>query len=198
MEKERDVVRVERSFHVNRAAAGERPMRLRELSLAEAHEASVNVASDIHRMKMATLDLDRPRKASEAFSGMGTYAKSKLANVMFTYALARRLTGQDVTVNSLHPGGVASGFGRDMNGLVKLVFKVVRPFLITPERGAETSIYLASSPEVQGISGRYFAKSKAVPSSRASLDEALQERLWNVTLQQLKLTDSAVLAAAAA
>jgi short-subunit dehydrogenase len=105
--------------------------------------------------------------------------------VLFTYALARRLKGTAVTANCLHPGGVATGFGQNTPGALQLLLRLARPFLITPEQGAATSIYLASSPDVEGISGGYFAKCKPTRSSAASHDEALQERLWALSLRQI-------------
>lgn len=119
------------------------------------------------------------------YGGIRAYSQSKLANVLFTYALARRLEGTGVTANCLHPGGVATGFGQNTRGALKLLMKVARPFLITAEQGAATSIYLASAPDIEGVSGRYFAKCKPVRSSAASHDEALQERLWALSLRQI-------------
>ncbi len=113
------------------------------------------------------------------YSGFGAYSASKLANVMFTYALSRRLKGAGVTINALHPGVVGTtGFGNNTGGIMKLVFLLIKRFALSPEKGAETTVYLASSNEVEGVTSKYFDKKKAVPSSALSMDEAAQERLW--------------------
>jgi NAD(P)-dependent dehydrogenase (short-subunit alcohol dehydrogenase family) len=105
--------------------------------------------------------------------------------VLFTYALARRLEGTRVTANALHPGVVASGFGHNDGGWVKWGFTLIRPFLISPEKGAGTSLYLATSPEVEGISGKYFSRSREKRSSGESYDITVQERLWEVSERQV-------------
>jgi retinol dehydrogenase 14 len=115
----------------------------------------------------------------QRYSSFGAYSASKLANVMFTYALARRLAGTGVTVNALHPGVVGTNFGSNAkSALWRGVASLAKAFAMPPERGAETSVYLASSGEVEGVSGQYFDKKKAVASSALSHDEAAQERLW--------------------
>ncbi len=142
----------------------------------------VNVSSAAHsRAKIDFDDLNGERK----YSGMSAYGQSKLANVLFTYELARKLEGTGVTTNALHPGVVRTGFGRNSTGLFGAgfaLFHVIgRPFLLTPERGAETSIYLASSPDVGGVTGKYFAKKKAVETSALSYDTDVAQRLWQVS-----------------
>jgi retinol dehydrogenase-12 len=147
----------------------------------------INVASNMHGR--GTIDFD-DLQGENRFDGMRAYSQAKLANVLFTYALARRLAGTGVTVNCLHPGAVASGMGRDMKGFMRFFQTVlIRPFQISPEQGAATSIHLASSPDVEGVSGQYFVKSKAVSSSRASHDMALQDRLWQLSLVQIGQAD---------
>jgi NAD(P)-dependent dehydrogenase (short-subunit alcohol dehydrogenase family) len=148
---------------------------------ASAPSRIVNVASGAHMAgKMNFDDLQGEKK----FSGMGAYAQAKLANILFTFALSRRLAGKGVTANCLHPGVVATGFGHNTPGLVKTLVSLLRPFLITPEKGAATSIYLASSPDVADVSGKYFAKCKPIASSKLSTDVAVQEKLWEVSLRQ--------------
>ena len=120
---------------------------------------------------------------------MGMYDNSKLANIMFTYELARRLEGSSVTANVLHPGFVATGFGSNNTGLLKLMISVVGRFGMTPEQGADTLIYLASSPQVIGVSGKYWQKRKAIRSSSASYDEAAQKKLWTVSEQMIGLAE---------
>ena len=101
---------------------------------------------------------------------------------MFTYELARRLEGTGVTATVLHPGVVNTGFGaEDPSSIFKFVVPLVRPFMKTPQQGAATSIYLASSPEVEGVTGRYFAKEKPQTSSKASYDVDAAARLWQVS-----------------
>jgi NAD(P)-dependent dehydrogenase (short-subunit alcohol dehydrogenase family) len=109
------------------------------------------------------------------------YNQSKLANVLFTYELARRLNGTGVTVNSYEPGMTATDFGSEYTGFKKFMAKVWRPFMVTPEKAAETAIYLASSPEVAGVTGKHFARRKEVRSSKASYDAVAARRLWEVS-----------------
>ena len=102
--------------------------------------------------------------------------------MLFTYELARRLEGTGVTVNCVHPGVVRSNFGRDdLEPVMRLLTPLVRPFMRSPERGADTSVWLASSPEVEGVTGRYYARRRARRSSRRSYDTELARRLWRVS-----------------
>lgn len=117
------------------------------------------------------------------YSQFGVYSETKFYNVLFTYELARRLAGTDITANCLHPGFVASGFGKNDAWYMKLAMSIVRPAQITAAKGAETSIYLASSPDVDNVTGKYFDKCKAVESSKASYDEAAARRLWEISEQ---------------
>jgi NAD(P)-dependent dehydrogenase (short-subunit alcohol dehydrogenase family) len=144
----------------------------------------VNVASQAHLR--AKLDMD-DLMSEKSYSAFRVYGNSKLCNILFTYELARRLAGKPVTANCLHPGVVATGFGRNEEGLFKLAVRLASVFFITPEKGARTQIYLASSPEVEGVSGKYFDKCKERRSRPSSYDEALQKRLWDrsVALTQL-------------
>lgn len=112
---------------------------------------------------------------------MRAYGQSKLALVLSTYELARRLEGTGVTANCLHPGFVATNIAqRDMPGIVRLLAKPIFLFGISPEKGAKTSIYLASSPEVEGITGKYFDKSVPKISAPLTHDVTLQHKLWQV------------------
>ena len=153
------------------------------LEKASAPARIVNVASAVHMG--GTIDFG-DLQGEKSYRGMRAYSQSKLANVLFTYALARRLEGSGVTANCLHPGAVATGFGHNTPGPFKLLVTLARPVLITAEQGAATSIYLASSPDVQGISGGYFVKCKLARSSAISHDHSLQEQLWALSLQQIK------------
>jgi NAD(P)-dependent dehydrogenase (short-subunit alcohol dehydrogenase family) len=146
--------------------------------LASAPARIVNVSSDAH--KMASIHFD-DLMSEKKYSAFSVYGMSKLANVLFTYELARRLEGSGVTANALHPGFVASNFGRSNGGMWNMFMPVVQLFAINPQAGAATSIYLASSPAVAGVSGQYFDKQRPVKSSPASYDTAAQRRLWEVS-----------------
>ena len=125
------------------------------------------------------------------YSGQTAYSQSKLANVMFTYELARRLEGTGVTANVLHPGVTRTAFGaEDPSWISKVILPLWRPFMRTPQRGAATSIYLASSPEVETVTGRYFAKRRQKTSSKASYDEDQAARLWEVSAHLVGLAPS--------
>lgn len=154
------------------AAAGSRPR-------------IVNVASAAHfRGHIDFDDIEGARR----FGAMRAYSQAKLGNVLFTYALARRLKGSGIGVNALHPGVINTGFAKDTGGLFGIGWNLIRPFLSTPERGAATSLHVASAPELDGVSGRYFSRAKPVISSRESRDEAVQERVWDLSLAQVGRT----------
>ncbi len=144
----------------------------------------VNVSSGAHTgAKQINFDDVEFKKG---YSGWTAYGQSKLANVMFTYELARRLDGTRVTVNALHPGFVATGFGHNNGGLMRTGMNVVQKIAAKkPEQGAATSIYLASSPQVEGVTGKYFSDSKETKSSSASLEVSAQQRLWALSEQMV-------------
>jgi NAD(P)-dependent dehydrogenase (short-subunit alcohol dehydrogenase family) len=172
---------LERTFAVNHLA----PFLLTHLLLDRLRSAAparvVTVSSGAQAM--GRIDFD-DLQGERSYSGQRAYNQSKLANVLFTYELARRLEGSGVTANALHPGVVRTAFGQeDSRGWMRLLLPVLRPFMKSPERGAETSIYLASSPDVEGVSGRYFAGSRPKSSSRASYDTAAAARLWQTSLE---------------
>jgi retinol dehydrogenase-12 len=145
----------------------------------------VNVASDAHNG--ASIDFDNIQKG-DRFSGWKAYQQSKLANILFTYELARRLEGSGVTVNTLHPGFVRTSIFREKGALGWLVRRAADLIALSPEQGARTSIYLASSPEVDGVSGCYFVKEKPAVSSPQSQDQGAAERLWKLSEQLTGLT----------
>ncbi len=122
-------------------------------------------------------------------AGWEGYKRSKLANLLFTYEIARRLEGSRVTANALHPGLVASNFGMNNRGLFRLAKPLINLFSISNEQGARTSIYLASSPEVEGVSGKYFVKCAPQRSSEASYDREAAARLWEVSASMTGLSD---------
>ena len=159
---------------------------LLDLLIASAPARIVNVSSGAHSFaKMNFNDLQGKQK----YSGFRAYGQSKLANVLFTYELARRLEGTGVTVNALHPGFVASNFGQtnnEQNTLVRLGIRATQIVAISEEQGAETSIYLATSPEVEGMTGLYFDKQQPKASCKESYDVAEQALLWQVSEQLLQ------------
>jgi NAD(P)-dependent dehydrogenase (short-subunit alcohol dehydrogenase family) len=151
---------------------------------ASAPARIVNVSSDAHRKAMIDFDDiwgERP------YRGWQQYCRSKLMNVLFTYELARRLDHTRVTANALHPGWVATRFGGNNGWRGRLWQRVARCFAISPEEGARTVLYLAASPAVAGVSGRYFVRERAVLSSPASYDEAAAARLWELSLKRTGL-----------
>ena len=139
----------------------------------------VNVASDAHQGGLIDFD-DLQRRKS--YSGWGAYKQSKLANILFTYELSRQLEGSGVTANTLHPGFVRTNFFQDWGGWVGFITKVGASMIaLTPEQGARTSIYLASSPEVRDVTGQYFVKEKPARSSKRSHDRTVAQRLWQIS-----------------
>ncbi len=128
-------------------------------------------------------------QGERSYSGARAYNQSKLANVLFAYELARRLEATSVTANALHPGVVSTAFGAEDPGRVQRAFvPFVRPFMKTPAQGAATSIHLASAPDLEQVTGRYFANSKPTRSSKRSYDEAAATRLWHVSADLVGLT----------
>jgi NAD(P)-dependent dehydrogenase (short-subunit alcohol dehydrogenase family) len=123
-------------------------------------------------------------QGEQRYSAQAAYSQSKLANVMFTYELARRLEGTGVTANVLHPGAVRTRFGLEHSTTwMSLIVRAFGPFMRTPEKGAETVVYLAASPEVEGVTGKYFSDMKPIASSKQSYDTAAQARLWQISEQ---------------
>lgn len=138
----------------------------------------INVASEGHRFH--GIDLDN-LQGERGYSGLRAYDQSKLCNILFTYELARRLEGTGVTANCLHPGMVDSNFGNTASFWFRLLVKVGKPILITPERAAKAIIYLASSKDVEGVNGKYFIGKRPAESSRISYDRVIQKKLWEIS-----------------
>lgn len=145
----------------------------------------VSTASMMH--SGAALDFD-DLQCRRNYSGTQAYSRSKLYNILFTRELARRLAGTPVTANCLHPGFVASRFGDQSGGALQLAFKAAKLFAISPEKGAETLVYLASSPDVAGVTGSYFYQCKPAAPSKTALDDAAAARLWSETERLTGLT----------
>jgi NAD(P)-dependent dehydrogenase (short-subunit alcohol dehydrogenase family) len=173
---------LEATFAVNHLG----PFLLTELLLdrikASAPARIVNVASTAHKGARRGLDFD-DLQSERAYRALQVYSKSKLANIQFTTELARRLAGTGVTANSLHPGTVATGYGRDgdTKGVFAFGLKVIKPFILSPERGARTSVFLASSSEVAGVTGAYFVRCKQATPTRVARSTEAAARLWEVS-----------------
>jgi len=145
---------------------------------ASAPSRVITVSSDAHMGASVNLD---DLQLTHGYGPWRAYGQSKLMNLLFTNELVRRLSGTGVTANALHPGFVASNFGKGEGPLWAGVFTLMRPFMISAEKGAQTVIYLASSPEVEGATGGYYANRKPARSSDAARDEAAAQRLWEVS-----------------
>jgi NAD(P)-dependent dehydrogenase (short-subunit alcohol dehydrogenase family) len=149
----------------------------------------VSVASNAHTL--GRIDFD-DLQGEESYSGARAYNQSKLANVLFTYELARRLAGTSVTANALHPGVVSTSFGaEDPSHVQRLLVPLMRPFMKTPAQGAATSVHLASAPALERVSGGFFVGSKPGTSSADSHDEAVAARLWQVSAELVGLSATA-------
>jgi retinol dehydrogenase 12 len=160
---------------------------------ASAKARIVSVSSDAHKAARGGVSFDDLQR-EHGYTAFLVYAESKLMNILFTRELARRLQGTGVTANCLHPGVIASGFGQNTTGIFKTLVKIGAVFMTTPEKGARTSIYLCSSPEVDGVSGRYFANCKEATPTRHARDDNAARRLWELS-EKLTLTDSGQAAA---
>ncbi len=166
----------ERTFGVNHLGTFALTEALLPILERSAPSRIVVLSSALHyRGNMAWDDLQFERRS---FSGTTAYNQSKLANVLFTKALARRLEGKGVTVNAVHPGVVKTELARDMP---KILMAIGGLFMLTPAGGAKTSLYVATSAECASVTGAYFEKSRHKKAAAAALDEAAQERLWKVT-----------------
>jgi NAD(P)-dependent dehydrogenase (short-subunit alcohol dehydrogenase family) len=171
---------LEHTFALNHLAPFLLTNMLLDRLKASAPARVVTVASHAHTM--GRIDFD-DLQGARSYSGARAYNQSKLANVLFTYELARRLQGTSVTANALHPGVVRTSFGaEDPAGVQRLLVPLIRPFMKSPARGAATSVHVASAPELEQVTGRYFANSKPKRSSERSYDEVVAARLWQVSV----------------
>lgn len=156
--------------------------RLKETASQYGEARILNVSSISHaagKIDFSNLQSDQ----SYGRFGFDAYTNSKLANVMFTFELARRLQGTSVTANALHPGLVSTGFGTNNFKFMRLAMKLFGLVALTPEAGAKNSIYLAASPEVRGVSGQYYVKNKPVRAAAQAYDEQAQRSLWDISLR---------------
>ena len=171
---------IERTWALNHLAPMLLSLQLMRLLKANAPSRIVNVASSAHSSGLIELG---HQHAWESFN-MNAYSNAKLANVMATYALARRLNGTGVTVNCLHPGVVATSFGKNAGRWIASLSTLASPFLLTPQQGARTSVFVATAPEVESVTGSYFVKSRVHKSSPASHNQHLQEQVWHTALRE--------------
>lgn len=169
----------ERTFALNHLAAFLITYELRELLAASAPARVVTVSSFGHNF--ARFDWEDLATMTKWRGETAVYGASKLCNIWFAKEAARRLRAKRVTSNTLHPGAVASNFGASGSWLFKYGTKFVKPFLLTVEKGAATSIYLASSPDVEGVTGEYFVKCQVVTPSKRARDGASAQRLWELS-----------------
>src|SRR5919108_5740848 len=179
---------IEMTFALNHLNYFMTTLLLMDPILASGSGRIVNVSAESHRGHDMNFD---DLQFEDGYNGVQAYGQSKLANLLFTYELARRLANTEVTVNALHPGFVKTHLGKQ-NRVVRAVMNVLHVFAKSPKKVAETPIYLASSPDVAGVSGQYFVDKKEVPSSPESYDAVTAERLWKVSEELCGLRVSAV------
>ena len=177
---------LEMQFAVNHLA----PFLLTNLLLSVLESSApariVTVSSEMHRG--ATIDFD-DLQSEGSYQPTRVYSQTKLANILFTYELARRLEGSNVTANCLHPGVVATKLLADGIGIPTALKSTTRFIGASPDKGAKTSIYLAASAAVEGVNGKYYVRQKAVQSSETSHDENLASRLWEVSAELTGLSE---------
>lgn len=183
----------ERTFAVNYLGPFLLTHEMLDLLKSSAPSRIINVSSGLAKngkVDLEDLQSEKNYAGTKAYARVRApvYANTKLMLMMFTYELARRLKGTEVTANVLMPGFVATNLGKNSGSLSSsLMFKMVRPMQVNAKKGAETSVYLASSDEVKDVSGKCFAKKKEAATCPASYDEPLQKRLWKETVVLLNL-----------
>lgn len=178
MSRQKSADSIEKTFAVNHLGYFLLTELLLDVIKASAPARIINVSSGTHyngEINFEDIEL------KHGYNAMKSYAQSKLANVHFTYELARRLTGTGVTVNCLHPGFVASNFAKNNGVLAKVAMLFLRPFAISEAQGAETSLYLAMSPEVEGVTGKYFDNKQPRRSAHSTYNEDISKRLWSLS-----------------
>ena len=175
---------IETVFAVNHLAYFLLTMLLLDCIKQSAPARIINISSNLH--KRASIKFD-DLGGERSYGGMSSYGQSKLANVLFTYELARRLEGTGVTVNCVHPGGVATNIATNNGAMTKAAWKLIGLFLKAPESGAQTQVFLASSPAVEGVTGKYFIDSRDVRSSDESYNVEVARNLWEVSARMTGL-----------
>jgi NAD(P)-dependent dehydrogenase (short-subunit alcohol dehydrogenase family) len=177
---------LERTFALNHLA----PFLLTSLLLPRLSEGAPSrvVTVSSNAQSSGAIDFD-DIQGERSYSGARAYSQSKLANLLFTYELARRLQGTSVTANAVHPGLVSTGFGSDDPGTIQRVLvPFIRPFMKSSAQGAATSIHVATAADLERVSGQFFAGSKPKRSSERSYDEAVAARLWRVSAELVGLS----------
>ena len=169
---------LERTFALNHMGYFVLTETLADTLIASAPARIVSTSSDAHRGGQLNFD---DLQGAKRYLGLRAYGRSKLANILFTRELARRLEGSGVTANCFHPGLVATRFGDSVGGLTTLLYPLVKRVSISPEEGADTLIHLASSPEVANATGAYFVKRRVAQPSPAALDDSAARRLWETS-----------------
>ncbi len=175
---------LESTFAINHLGPFLLTSLLLDLLKASAPSRIVNVSSDAHNG--AKVDFEDLQGEKE-FSGWHAYGQSKLAMILFTHELAKKLDGTGVTVNSAHPGVVRTNFANN-NGLVTFGFRLMRPFFISPKSAAKRILYVATSPDLEGVTGKYFTKMHEAKSSQESYDDDSAKRLWQISEQLTKVS----------
>lgn len=176
---------IEAVFAVNHLAYFLLTHLLLERLSASGSARIINVASDAHQW--GVLDFNDLQNAHR-YRSLRVYGQSKLCNILFTRELARRIAGTEVTANSMHPGGVATGLGWNNGWWAVLIAKALRPFIRTPEQGADTIVYLATSTEFTGVSGKYFRDRREIQPSQAAQDDEAARRLWQISAELTGIT----------
>ncbi len=166
---------LETTFATNHLAAFLLTNLLLDMLKESAPSRVVTVASEAERW--GNIDFD-DLQSKKRYRGFPVYGMTKLANIMFTYELAERLEGTGVTATCMHPGAVNTRFGANNSGPMTILFRAFKPFMRTPEQGADTVIWLAASPEVEGVSGRYYADRKPIEPKKIANDPEARRRLW--------------------
>ncbi|MEM9831072.1 MAG: SDR family oxidoreductase [Bacteroidota bacterium] len=174
----------EMTFGVNHLAPFLLTQLLLDKVIASERGNIINVSSEAHRF--ASFDLTDLQYERRKYNGLKAYCSSKLANILFTRELSRRLPTHVVT-NALHPGAVASNFGSGVSSFFGIIFKLAKPFMISAEEGAETSIYLATSDEGWTVSGKYFKEKKAVKPNKDASNDYNAHRLWEISEELLQI-----------
>lgn len=175
---------IEWNFMVNHLAPLKLTLGLEDLLRKAGSARVINVSSTAQAAGKINLDDLNGRRF---FIGFLAYCNAKLAEIMQTYTFSERFNGTGITVNALHPGVVNTNFARDNGAFYNFAMTLAYPVLISPEKGAETTLYLATSGDVKGITGKYFARKKAVRSNPTSYDKTLRDQLWEKSMEMLHL-----------
>jgi retinol dehydrogenase-12 len=177
---------IETTFAVNHLAPFLLTNLLSERLVESAPARVVTVASDAHRLRGVRMRFD-DLEGQHGYRAMRAYGQSKLANILFTREFARRLGGTSVTVNCLHPGMVATRLGSNNGLLARTVLRLLKPFSLSVDQGADTSVYLCSSPDVERETGKYFAARRECRPNRAACNDEDAARLWEISVRMVRL-----------